>query len=285
MAENLKILLHILAVVGLNISGYRLGTCYKCFSFAVIAVLALSTLHILLSNLVTIGMEPIIGFVRVLTSSTLVLTWLSIFRQRKKFSYFNKQLNLYRKRYHVENAFNSYSFNVIAICMLAPIVLMIAKNRYDVMLADSANLYLFGQRTNNSTLNRIIVGSGFVVSLAKAYLVLLLTISLSLLICRWSEVLKAYNKILMSLHYPSKHVVVTFHLSEQVVKKIEDILSEYFAIVNILNEFNQVLSRTSFLIIAIAFQSMFWSLFACSNSFICLINGYIHTGSTAFQFY
>ena len=249
--EKDKVLWRILAIIGINLSNYRLRTHEMLLSYFILLSYSFLALHWMSASTFYMYNRNILGGLSYfLVAAVPVVIWLLLNKKKKRISCIVEKLYIYRKQYMKEDN-RPYMINNFIIIMISSIVLI--PSCLLVLLPDTklkTDFWLFKYEIKDNILHKIFIFYCYFFLYAHCIMNLFVIFSLCTLFYRWGEVLCSYRKLLK------------FHLRGETQNKTTEILKDFFNIINILRKLDQIISYPSFLIIFYALGMFFISLYA-----------------------
>lgn len=251
MSKKKEFIWYILALHGINVPGYRLGHCSKCFSFVVIFLLILAQLHLTLANICLALNENVkSGLTYLALTSHSCIIFYSFFIKRKNIWSIELKLQRYIQLFNVTGTISNCRIKfMITSVLFIPFGLFIYTEICLFVFAldqDTSDYWFLGLGRAHSRVSHLVVRFyGFMIYYTVCDLPLLLTLVLNIILHRWAQVLKTYAKMMRLQFFGGGR---------------EEFLKEFFLVRKILRQFNQTVSVISFSLLAYALESIFSSL-------------------------
>lgn len=246
-----KILWYVLALIGINISKFQLGTRNRCLSVTVQCVLSLLMINWFSAGIVcSVTNSMMAGFFHTSLSGFTGLMWYFLKKKKNVIAKIIMQLNEYQNRYDAAVSIDSYFITIgtillILLPLIAPLVVYFTIE-FD---ASVIQFFTYGYKLSNNILKSFFMFYSVIMYSTCCNIFVLITVSLSLIFYKFTKLLKSFNKSLQ-LNF----VTIEHH------GNIE-LFTDFFAVLKLLQKLNHVLAYPSFLIVVYGLQIIFTSFF------------------------
>lgn len=244
---------HALALMGINIAGYRLEVREKLLSIMIVSALFSLMSHWTAANFFFVIRFSITGgLAYILLSIKSFLIWYFLIAKRKVLTNIVQKLYMYHTKYNAREYNSSYFIKAILITMLLlpTLISTFLRTAFEFELVDTHAYWIFEHEIQNNILREIVNFYGNLLHFTCCTFTVFLTLSLCMVFYRWGDVLAYYNKLLKA------------HFQTKTLNQCLPLLKEFFDIINTLRKLNKVLSYHSFLVIVWAVATIFTTVFA-----------------------
>lgn len=249
MIQKDILLWRILAILGINISEYKLGPCEKHLTIPILFVFALLLLHSSSAIIYLMIKDNFVGGITVVLQNLQVfLVWYILTIKQTHIRDTLKTLYKYRHKYVKDKSKSDKIRSVLIVTILLPFVIACLHVIFVSDKTEWVNYWLLDYTVPGSFFNTAIFIYGVSTHYICITFIIFFTISLSMVYYRWGEILESYSK---SLERRWK--------KEPMKIKVE-YLKEYFRIVNSLQKTNKTMKYLSLLIISYSLEIIFSSL-------------------------
>ena len=255
MLKSDKFMWQILAMIGLNFINYRFGRCTKYLRICIMCLYGFSFIFTTLINVSYILSKRYKeGISYMLQTVNSVITWYFAFSKKKEISIILLKIYRLHKKYNILKKKNSQHIKLlITIILITPYIICIFVYTLTNQNMKRIDNWTFGFSVRSIVWRRIILFTGNITVLCfTSCFVFYLTISVSVLFHRYSEVLSNYNILLKT------------GLNRRVNHNLK-FLEIFFDIAKIAQKLSEHLKNVSFIILFYGLHGIFSTLLLISN--------------------
>ena len=249
--EKDKLLWCILAIIGINLSNYRLSRREKFLSLFIIVLNCILALHWVSATMFFIISHRAFDHLPYLSLIVQIALTIGFLNAKKnRITHIVQKLYIYRKEYINEDN-RSYMTNILIIIMIfSPVLISVFLLTSVPQPKLKVDFWSFKSQIEGNFYRDSFLFYCYFIHYASGVMVLFVTFSLCTIFYRWGEVLNSYNMLLK------------LHLREKTQMKTVEILKDFFNIVDTLQKLDLAVSYPSFFIIFYALGMVFLSLYA-----------------------